>query len=284
MIDIKTKIDNIIIKNGIPIYVKKWKPSLIKDYDIQNLNNYVKKYHPHASVEICMKNLIKDKIDKTNNNIDKKLPYIKFYKKERILYIKFFHYYLDFNDKMENDPIFTKIVNLVKKSLNKNFKGIIIDLRSHWGGWYFPFIASFDNLYNNRSLWCNTNNEKGECTWTNYKNNKISYSKKELKNKFLNNNYPIAILIGKNTISSGEFIASTFYRNQPNIKIFGENTGGYLSNNLTYNITSKIKLNLPIILNKSVDGIFHKKEFLEPNVKTIYPLRKAKEWINKTAL
>jgi hypothetical protein len=34
MIDNKTKIDNIIIKNGIPIYVKKWKPSLLKNYKI----------------------------------------------------------------------------------------------------------------------------------------------------------------------------------------------------------------------------------------------------------
>ena len=87
MSEIKLQIDKIIQRDGIPYYLKKWNPSSLENYNLDSLNRYVKKYHSHASINFNNSN---------KNKEDEKLPIIHFYEKDKILYFKFFHYYLDY--------------------------------------------------------------------------------------------------------------------------------------------------------------------------------------------
>ena len=44
-------------------------------------------------------------------------------------------------------------------------------------------------------------------------------------------------------------------------------------------LTTDIKLNIPVQLVTTVDGIFHKKQYLQPNKRTTKPIQDAKKWI-----
>lgn len=285
------KINNSIKKYGIPQYLKEWKPYKMKnnyktDEDFyKDLIKYIKSYHHHTSLNYKLNNtkLIK-KNKKYNNNYDKKLPTFHYNNKDKIGTIKFYHYFLDMDDKMYKSSEFINLVNSVKNKLNEwnkiGLNGLIIDLRNHIGGWYVPFVYSLSDILNNKTLfaWSNKKVKITDKKWINFSNNNIKFNQKFLNNK-IDTDYKIAVIIGKNTISSGEFCASIFYRNNKNIKIFGENSGGYFSVNSTINITNNLKLNLTSSLVTTVNGVFHEKQYLKPNIYTKQPLIDAKKWI-----
>lgn len=113
----------------------------------------------------------------------------------------------------------------------KNPKGIIIDLRMNNGGNSAPMISGVGPLFHLDTLGYGVDrdgnflaptrliegvvvNDKGEKTVT--INNTCS----------VNKNFPIAVLIGKSTLSSAEILA-IFLGQQSNVKTFGEPTVGY---------------------------------------------------------
>ena len=281
------KVKNLIEKNGILMYTQNWNPYNMKDsYEnkdvfYKDLQKYVKSYHPHCSISIN-ENSISNEV---SHNDNKKIPRFYYDQKNNIGRIIFYHYYLDFNDKFHNDIIYKKIVELVNEKIEYwksiKIKGLIIDLQNHKGGWYQPFFQGLKLLFADKSLFCMEQSicSKKTKSWVNFKDNDIVYNSSFNKNNKLNNFCPIVCLIGKNTLSSGEFCASVFYRGQNDIKVIGLETGGYLSINNDYDITNNIKLHLTVSLLTSVDGVFHSDEKCIPQIKTSTPVKEATKFI-----
>lgn len=279
---ITSKIINTIKKNGIPSYLSKWSyNNTINKYTsnrqfINNLNKIVKSYHPHSSVVINEKKLV----SKKNN---KRIPSFYYDSKSKIGRIVYYEYVLDFDDEFEKSKKFIQLVEIVKETLvkwkNDGLNGLIIDLRNHNGGWFYPFVYSLSSILLNKTLFALSNIKVKRSTknWISYVNNSIKYQTNLLKD--IKSEIPIAVIIGNKTSSSGEFCASIFYRNDSKIKIFGQKTGGSLSANMSFDITDNIKLHIPMQLVTTVNGEFHIKQYLLPNKKTTRPIMEAKQWI-----
>ena len=90
---------------------------------------------------------------------------------------------------------------------------------------------------------------------------------------------PIAIIIGKNTSSSGEISAAIFY-GKPNIKFFGEPTGGALSINEGHKINDNLELIITTAFYQTTDKKIHYDEKLYPDYQTNNPIKDAIKWIN----
>ena len=260
---------------------------------IKDINECVKKYHNHTSIfykdnYIPSKKQIKKttKIKKLKySNKPRELPYMKFNKKNKIGYIRFYQYNLPSLKDMKSaekiaEKFGKKVANKIKNWKKQNMKGLIIDLRYHYGGSIMPFYYSMTNIFNNSTLlaWSKKKAKKDEKVWINIVNHKILYDQKFLNDK-LNINIPIAVIIGPDTTSSGEIAAASFY-GKDNVKFFGKRTYGMLSVNYPYQINRDILINLTGTVINTTDLKFHKKEYLKPNIITNIPVIDAKKWIN----
>lgn len=274
------KVTRVIKQNGIPAYLKKWHPpKMKKKYPSKRafyhaLEKYVRSYHVHSFI------YVQRKTKATKEKAEKKLPIFHF--DGKIGRITYYHYYPSFNDKYTRDPIYKKYVTRVRKKLKewkqKGIQGLIIDLRQHKGGWFQPCLASLSPVLNNNSLfaWSNKRIKKTEKKWLNLQGERI-VGNSRFRNK-INLFCPIAVLIGKRTVSSGEFCAAAFYRNNKEIKTFGQTTKGKLSSNATIPISKGVELVLTSQLVTTVDGKFHKDEKLYPEARTKKPITAARNW------
>jgi hypothetical protein len=286
------KIDTAILKYGIPYYTKKWKkipvPSNFNNYEdfIKFLNQYVKSYHFHSIIH--SKKLMKQYSPKSIKESDmenRPLPGLKYDHTTKIGTITFYHYYNNFNQK-ENNARIQEIVNLVHLHYTTwedlGLDGIIIDLRKHQGGNMWAAVASLQDILGDTTL-LSFNNAETKFTdrkWTNIKDGVVTYNKQFITNE-LSFKKPIAVLVSKNTASSGEFVAGIFY-GRKNVKIFGDKTkktAGYFSSNSTQIITNDIYFYFTNTLCTTSDGTFHKNEYIEVNAVTTKPINDAKKWI-----
>jgi|SaaInlV_165m_DNA_2_1040747.scaffolds.fasta_scaffold49888_1 C-terminal processing protease CtpA/Prc len=280
--NIVSKITNHINEYGIPNIVNDWKPYVMCDSyknktDFYNaLTKYVNSYHKHSSILIGSNQTL----------ADKRPPDFSF--ESGIGIITYYNYYLDTYDKYEKCIEYNTLVDSVRLNLRKwekrDMDGLIIDLRNHTGGWFYPFVNSLSDILYKTSLfaWSNKKVENKDNKWINLVKDNIKHNSKYKNNIYLP--YPIAILIGKNTISSGELCASIFCRNEKNIKLFGEPSGGKLSINEPYVVDDDISLNLTVSYVTTVDGTFHEKEEIIPDVYTDKPIETAIKWILDNAL
>jgi C-terminal processing protease CtpA/Prc len=156
-----------------------------------------------------------------------------------------------------------------------DFKGLILDFRKHHGGNMWPLVDALSRFLDNSTLfaWSNEKVSFKDKKWRNLINGKVKVNQSFIKGA--NINYPIAVIIGSQTASAGEFVASCFI-NRNNVKIFGENTSGYLSVNNTIKIDN-FEVNLPVKLQISRNDKFM--EYIEPDVYTTKPITEAKLWI-----
>jgi C-terminal processing protease CtpA/Prc len=291
-LNIVKKVIKVIKKNGIKKYIDNFdfKFDFNKedndDIFYNKLNIFVKKYHHHTSLIQTRKinnafdnnddkNIIRWKSSKTW----RKLP--DFELKNNIGIIKFYSFIRmqgkdsDLINNKDRDKIVEVMTNRLDDWLNnKKIKGLIIDFSKHHGGDFKPvafcFGKYFDTLFrfyedNTSSLWLTI--VKDKLVEIKYKSNKNYFP------------IPIAVIIGKNTSSSGEFSAGIFY-NKPNIKFFGEQTHGDLSANSGIKINKYLELNLTVALFQSADKKIHYDEKLYPDVETKNPTKDAIKWIN----
>ena len=164
--------------------------------------------------------------------------------------------------------------------LRKNMKGLIIDLRKHKGGSFYPFTMAMAPILFSTTIfgWGKEKVEQNEQKWINFDDiMNLLYNQKFLT-KELPYDFPIAIIISNKTASAGEFSASIF-NGRNNVKFFGKRSKGLLSVNTTKNINEDIKIVIPTKFLTSVDGYFHKKEYIDVNVETNQPIYEAKKWI-----
>ena len=306
------KINKNIKKYGILIYKKKWIPSkniiekihnLVNKYNIQDndifnkycklLDKYVKTYHNHSYI-ICNRKIIEYKCNKKNNKnniyikslpkclqkyyyIERPFPDFYYNNKNKIGKIVFYHYRGD--DKNDNKK-YIKSINFYLQ--NNTLKGLILDFRCHIGGNMWPTLNSLHSILQNVPLfaWSNNidNNKYISLTNKKYKNGNFKIKNITITNynNTINCSYPIAIIIGKYTSSSGEIVASSFV-GKTNTKTFGEKTSGFLSANTDIIINENINLVLTTSLLKLTNGVYQ--EYIIPDKKTKSPITDATKWI-----
>ncbi|SDM31546.1 S41 family peptidase [Kriegella aquimaris] len=117
--------------------------------------------------------------------------------------------------------------------LEKRPKSLIIDLRMNTGGNSAPMITGIEPLLTDTILGYGVDRDgkflapskirKGVAIDEN--GNKLANIQESCSNKV---HIPMAVLIGKSTISSGEILA-VYLKQQPNVKVFGESTPGFCS-------------------------------------------------------
>lgn len=286
------KLVKTIKKKGIPEKVKKWKVPELK-YDFKNDEEFYEYLlmlsqsydkHTFTAYEKEEEEIVKEKeeeekkIVKDYKKKNMKHPIVKMIK-NNILYIKFYHYFQNITGWKEDLDKWVKIVKLkIDKQLQKEPKGIIIDLTEHYGGNMWPAIYSMYNIYGDNSLLRLTADKK----WTNIVKEKNT--KGVFKNKDLKFTKPIGVIVSTSTISSGELIAATF-AGRKNTFLLGDKTnksGGYMSMNGQYPLVKDwiISLILTESFVETVDGKVHTLEYLRVK-KSNNPIKEASEKIRQ---
>jgi len=274
-------INQIVKKHGLKNYTKSWEPmNPEKEFDnvnqlISYINENLRKYHRHS-------NLIPLNYYKSfKKEENRKLPDFTWYSNEKIGKIKFYHFFScdDKNINLNNQNKLIKVTNAnIDLWLDKGMEGLIIDLRFHKGGNFYPFIFALQRILGNTTLFSisNNNSNKNDSTWLNLINNKIE------KGKFItseiNFKKPIAVIINNNTKSAGEF-SSALFKGRKNVKFFGLNSSGYLSFNSTICLNKKLNLIIPTLHVTTVDFEYHNNEYLKVDFNTNTPIKDSKIWI-----
>lgn len=274
----------LIRKHGIRKYVatfnKKIKfivASFVTNDFIDYLNKIVHAYHFHSGVYFVA-NTTDNKSDIRNQK-----PICKFNSNTNIMTIRLFFFIGQTAIKIIKDTQWHNYVAYVRdfiKQYSDIACGLILDLRMHTGGTMWINIDELQDIFGTTTLiafgqttakkdgWLNVN--KGKITKSKFMTDQLSFTK------------PIAVLVGKHTASTGEFIGAVFYGRQ-NVKIFGSPTAGFMSVNSMMKINQNIVLNLTTGFAISVDGTFHETERLD-NIVTITskPIMAATKWIQNT--
>jgi len=162
--------------------------------------------------------------------------------------------YLNLHGLYANDSLTGIYQMKVRKALlrldsSSKLSGWIIDLRSHSGGklpseslglsplFEQPLIGiSYDNIHSFKRIVCSNN-------FFNFGDIKLDslFSDSILKNR----HKKIAVLVGKSTVSAGEFLALAF-KFQKNTKVFGSKTNGKTSHLRLFEFKSNARLLLAI--------------------------------------
>ena len=173
----------------------------------------------------------------------------------------------------------TQMVQKVERLLKRKLTGLIIDLRYHSGGNMWPQLKSLRKIIANCKLISMTDGKSYiSIDKTGHVNHNSTVRKKQLSTDM-----PIAVLIGRNTVSSGEIIAMIF-DHRKNCKLFGHKTGGFLTvNDGPIPINHKFKMFLTIGYLTTIDGKTHRTEYVMPHVTTDEPIEDAVKWITSVA-
>ena len=230
LIDRTKKIQQLILKYGIPQYLKKWDSSYPKKFETsqQNINflmQFVKKYHPHSMIWLTVWTkeipMLQTDIIRYEDQPNP-MPIFKWDNNNKIGTISIFQFTDNKNkNKKDKQKIIRSIRTIIKRWVKKDIKGLIIDLRKHFGGNMWPAITSLTDIFGRTTLLAFTNKtvNKFDNVWLTIDN--LTYNNKQ---KFLTANLnftkPITIIVSNKTASSGEFVASCFY-GRMNTKIFG---------------------------------------------------------------
>lgn len=280
------KIIRIIRRDGIPKYIKHWSPpsEIPKHFENDNemliwINrNILRPYHKHSFVLANQPNTDETDIDWSIYGPPRRLPKVFWDSRNKIGRIEYFKFINQPGSKKEIASDTAKLVRFVRQNLKKwkqlGMKGLIIDLRKHYGGNMWPLVESLrQDVIGDASLlaWTNTKISKTKKKWIN-SSKKLGKFNGDLKMKL-----PIAIIIGPNTSSSGELSAAIF-KGRINSKSFGQRTSGFLSANATIKLDKKYILLLTVKLTQTADMEFGD-EFLRPDKKTTRPITDAKTWI-----
>ena len=131
------KINNLVLENGIPKYIKRWDP-VSKDSTLAEVRRHLQKYHSHSFIypittkTTSLSKLMKPRLQKKAGNVG---------------VIKFYSYPYEMKHELKS------YVETVEDFLDENdFEKLIIDLRHHEGGWYIPVALCLKRYLDNSSL------------------------------------------------------------------------------------------------------------------------------------
>lgn len=266
-------------EQGLYAKGKKWentKAYVLKKTKNAKEYNDTYQYLEQALVVAGRKHSYLETNDNKKNNTNNKVKYPSITKKSNILTIKMPSF-------SGNDIESKHYANIINQALQKEkYKGVIIDLRNNVGGDMGPMIAGLSSLLedgklltyidkDNNKTSVNLNGSETENGGTPVKLSKTS----KVKQKF------IAILINKNTASSGEITALSF-KDKKNVKYFGSNSAGYTSANTSIDLYDGSIMNLTTHKLKDQTGKIYINNSIIPNVKINKPEKSALEWITSS--
>ena len=134
-----------------------------------------------------------------------------------------------------NQETIRKYANTIRNQIQELdttyiIKSWIVDLRNNGGGNMWPMLAGINSLQDDGVTGYFLSNKKIKSAW-NIRNGKINYTNLTISNYKVNQKNPkIAVLVNKNTGSSGEMTAISLI-GLPNIKTIGQPTAGYTTVN-----------------------------------------------------
>jgi C-terminal processing protease CtpA/Prc len=267
----------IIRTKGIPVYIDRFNRLYIEDSTkfttetkfMDYVNKIIHFYHPHSFLY---------KRSKTSGKKNTETEFS--FGSDKIGKIDLFSFTSHNGPakyELEKKKYISEIHDFLDMATEHGMKGLIIDFTKHGGGGIWQTLEAFKRYFNNTTLfaWSNSKVSLTAKKWTNMENNVVVWNRRFLT-KDLNTSIPIAIIVGKETASAGEIVASMF-KSSSNVRVFGERTKGLLSMNSNMEI-GDFDLIFTSILQTSKDGSFN--EYLDPDVKTKRPISDAKKWIN----
>jgi C-terminal processing protease CtpA/Prc len=137
---------------------------------------------------------------------------------------------MSFAERIELDAKAQTLNDSLCSLLDKNVRGIVLDLRLDNGGAMFPMILGLEQILHNGKL--GSFDSKNVTNWILKGNgfylDTVVLNEINPKCKISNKNIPVAILIGNGTGSSGEFLAIAF-KKRVNTIFIGTNTAGYIT-------------------------------------------------------
>jgi carboxyl-terminal processing protease len=154
-------------------------------------------------------------------------------------------------DESKNIDFANAIRKEIKKIDSSNaVKGWIVDLRHNGGGNMWPMLAGLNALIDDDTVGYFIYPSGNKVPWIS-KNGEMKHRKNSTGNrndgidsyKIKNTNAKIAVLIDSKTGSSGEMTAISLI-GLPNVKVFGQPSGGLTTANGTYDLSDGTKLNL----------------------------------------
>ncbi|VVU94851.1 Peptidase family S41 [seawater metagenome] len=276
-------INEYIKSQGLENYIKNWEE--LENCNFNNLEEFKKtlqkslqKYHKHSFI-------INSNILDINETLENQRPPLFFWdKKNKIGRIVFYQYIMSANEilNQKSERLLIDITHYyLNYWINKDMKGLIIDLRSHTGGNFYPFTMAMTPILGRTTLfaWSKSKVKYDDKHWISFNKNMELENEQYYYSKELSFKKPIAVLLSKKTASAGEFSASIFYGRE-NVKFFGERSKGLFSVNDTVNINNELSFAIPSKLTTTIDGSFHEKEYLEVDLQTKSPVKDAKKWIS----
>jgi hypothetical protein len=272
-----------IQKHGIKQLVKLWRPNSIEVHSLDDLQRLVYSYHPHSFIAFPSIPRIHQK-GEVELSWEKKLPKMPMPQlsitRNKIGRAKFFHF-------LEMRPeIYQKAERRMQLMIEKflpKLRGLILDFRFHTGGNIAPVISALSLILQSATLICEgeTKCKRSDSKWMILREDGQIGEGKWTGKVLPNLRIPLAVLFGPNTSSAGE-ILSAIFSGRPGIRSFGASTSGYLSSNGDQWISPDDKFGLMLITSSlftTVDGVFHSKERLHPDVRTKTPVSDAQRWI-----
>jgi hypothetical protein len=293
--ELKKEIIETVQRIGIPKYLNKWHPNRMVVKTPSDLHDMLRAYHQHSRIEgfkheTPPKYVYSQWYKDTGPN---SMPKIKL-TDDGILRITFYRFVGDLSI-AKYKKLSDKMTNLVKKALvgnakgigaNNNannaalkpdIKGIILDFRYHTGGNVHTLHSALAPLLRGSTLY-GEGNTKATTQWV-VMDEDGNVTRGKYGGLKLMVDIPIAVLIGPNTGSSGEFGAAMFY-GRPRTRTFGQPTEGSLSSNADAYVSSKHKFGIMYVtslLTTTLNGKFT--EQLTPHCKTNSPVSEAKSWL-----
>ncbi len=152
------------------------------------------------------------------------------------------------------------------KLLDKNVKGIVLDLRLNGGGAMFPMMLGLEQLLHDGKIGSFTSGTRAN--WI-LKEHSFYLDTTILTSivpncRLVNNDIPVAVLIGPATGSSGEFLAISFKKRKNTIFI-GQKTAGYVSATKGFRINEAVSILISTGYGKDRTGQIYE-EALSPDV------------------
>lgn len=174
--------------------------------------------------------------------------------------------FMSFGKKADLDQKAQRMNDSLCALLNKNVKGMVVDLRLNGGGAIHPMMLGLQQLFGDGVLGSFTSEPPEQWIIKNngfYVDTALFTSVNPACNTPAKT-IPVAVLIGRGTGSSGEFLAMAF-KGRSNTMFIGNNTAGYITSTQGFPINDSLFLLLSTTYGKDSKGRVYK-EALKPDM------------------
>ena len=275
-------------KKDLALFLNKYLLPKLKDNHHSNFKIYDNnKIYTRSHIHLYRKSLFKKYYTKPENYFSS-IPEIKIF--NNILYIN--------APRTWDQDYWLNYFNIINNALKnyQKYNGIILDLSECLGGNYAPIIAPFYQLFGETIIAHGFNqNSSSNCFTHILIKGKLSDPDSWVKqvkfnpNKISDNKsspIKIIVIISSYTGSAGEF-ATLFFLNRNNVKIIGEKSANLTTWQNMHFLKSDPKSYLNIGVSYTIDRnnkSYKQKFYLQPDITTSNPIKKAIQLINSNII